>query len=150
MDYSAAVKEMTALASFQTEPLSGPLNIVGQPVLRLRISCAADDPSIIAYLVAVDPQDRLYYLTEGHLRFSQRKIDDSQATLHSYWRRDSQPVPRNEEFDAELTLFPTSALLSKGFRLRLLLASGDSATFGDTPQYRATISAQSKLELLVQ
>jgi predicted acyl esterase len=126
------------------------VEITGQPVLRLRLTCSQQDPSIIAYLVAIDRKGNAFYLTEGHLRLLHRKLDASEQTLHTYTRRDAQPVPKDQETDADLTLLPTSVFLQKGTRLQLLLASGDEATFASSGEYEATISPSSQLELPVK
>jgi uncharacterized protein len=149
VDYAAALKQMSALTSFVTGPLQASLEITGQAILRLRLTCTQQDPSVVAYLVAIDPQGHSFYLTEGHLRLLQRKLDASQQTLHTYRRRDAQPAPRDQEIEADLTLFPTSVLLRSGTRLQLLLASGDDATFASSGGYEATIASSSQLELPV-
>ena len=150
VDYTAALKQMNTLTSFVTVPLPAPMEITGQPVLRLRLTCSQQDPSIIAYLVAIDRKGNSFYLTEGHLRLLHRKLDASEQTLHTYTRRDAQPVLKDPETDADLTLLPTSVFLQKGTRLQLLLASGDEATFASSGQYEATISPSSQLELPVK
>jgi hypothetical protein len=150
VDYSAALRQMSTLTSFVTAPLPAPMEITGQPVLRVRLACSQPDPSILAYLVAIDRKGKAFYLTEGHLRLLHRKLDTSEQTLHSYTRRDAEPVPQNQETEADLTLLPTSVFLQKGTRLRLLLASGDQATFASSAEYEATISASSQLELPVK
>jgi hypothetical protein len=141
---------MSALTSFTTMPLETPLKITGQAVLHLRLTCAHADPSVIAYLVAIDPKGTAFYVTEGHLRLIHRKLNTSEQTLHTYAKKDAQPVTKDAEMDADLTLLPTSVLLPKGMRLRLLLASGDNATFATSGDYEAKISGASRLELPVR
>jgi putative CocE/NonD family hydrolase len=150
VDYTAALNQMSALTSFVTAPLQAPLEITGQAILRLRLTCAQQDPSIVAYLLAIDPQGKPFYLTEGHLRLSQRKFAASEQTLHTYTRRDAQSVSKDQEIEADLTLLPTSVLLRSGTRLQLLLASGDDGTFASTATYEATIFSRSQLELPVR
>ena len=150
VDYSAALKQMNELISFRSAPLVTPLRITGQPVLRMRLTCSAQDPSLIAYLIAVDPTGRSFYITEGHLRLLDRKLDASEQTLHTYTRRNAQPIRGDGEIAADLTLLPTSVFLQKGTRLQLLLASGDNATFATFGAYEVTISPSSQLELPVQ
>jgi putative CocE/NonD family hydrolase len=149
VDYSAALKQMSTLTAFTTAPISEALEVTGQPILRLRLSCSQQDPSILAFLVAIDSEGKSYYLTEGHLRLLHRKLDTSQETLHTYTHRDAQPVPEDQEIEADLTLLPISVLLKKDTRLRLLLASGDDATFVSSGPYAANIFASSQLQLPV-
>jgi uncharacterized protein len=115
--------------------------------LHLRLICAQADPSVIAYLVAVDRKGTAFYVTEGHLRLIHRKLNTSEQTLHTYAKKDAQPVTKDAEMEADLTLLPTSVLLPKGIRLRLLLASGDNATFATSGDYEAKILGASSLEL---
>ena len=118
--------------------------------MRLRLICAQADPSVIAYLVAVDEKGASFYITEGHLRLIQRKLNAAEQTLHTYAKSDAQPVPKDGEMEADLTLLPTSVRLAKGMRLRLLLASGDEATFATSGEYEAQILGSSRLELPVR
>jgi putative CocE/NonD family hydrolase len=147
VSYADALKGMSTLPAFTGEPLTVPLEITGQPVLRLRLACARSDPSVLAYLVAVDPGGRALYLTEGHLRLVHRKPAPAEPTRHTYRREDALPVPVGEEVEADLTLLPVSALLPEGYRLRLLLAAGDRPTFAIGGEYEATISPASRIEL---
>ena len=150
VDYSQALEKMSALSSFSTTPLAAPLEITGQAVLRLRLTSAQADPSVIAYLVAIDPKGTAFYVTEGHLRLIQRRLNTSEQTLHTYAKADARPVTKDTEMEADLTLLPTSVLLRKGMRLRLILASGDDATFATSGDYEAKISGASSLELPVR
>ena len=147
VDYTGVLTKMQALAAFTSEPLAAGLEITGQPVLRLRLKTPQADPSVLAYLIALDPQNRPVYLTEGHLRLIHRKLETSETALHTYLRRDAQPVKPGEEMEATLTLLPLSVLLPQGWRVRLLLASGDTNTFGAAETYPASIQGASKLEL---
>lgn len=150
VDYSKALEKMRALTSFTTAPLASPLEITGQPVLRLRLSCPQTDPSVIAYLVAVGAKGAVFYITEGHLRLIQRKLNASEQTLHTFAKKDAEPVAKDGKLEADLTFLPTSLLLAKGMRLRLLLASGDESTFVTSGEYEAQIAGSSRLELPVR
>jgi hypothetical protein len=77
----------------------------------------------------------------------QGRLDTTQQTLHSYRREDALPVPPQREIVAEVTLLPLSVFLRKGYRLQLVLASGDSATFAAESGFAAVISSSSTLTL---
>lgn len=147
VDYRAALPKMQTLASFTSLPLASAVEITGRPVLRLRLRTAETDPAVLAYLVALDPQNNSVYLTEGQLRLIHRKLDAAAPALHSYIQQDAQPVKAEDEMDAAIALLPLSALVPKGWRLEILLASGDTATFGTAPTYQATLLGSSRLEL---
>lgn len=150
VDYAAALKQMSVLTSFTAAPLPGPLEITGQPVLRLRLTCSREDPSIIAYLVAIDAKGNASYITEGHLRLLHRRLNASRQTLHTYAKQDAQAVAKDTEMEADVTLLPTSVLLPKGTRLRLLFASGDTSTFDTSGEFEVNIFSSSRLELPVR
>lgn len=147
VSYTGVMATLAKLPSFTSAALETTTEITGQPVLRLHLSAGANDAKVMAYLTEVDPQGKSYYLTEGYLRLKQRKIDWSQQTLHSYLQRDAENVPQGKEFEADMTLFPISAVVLKGYRLRLSLASGDGPQFGASRPFQATIFASSELEL---
>jgi putative CocE/NonD family hydrolase len=144
--YTDVLPMMQSLTAFTGIPLDQSVEITGQPVLRLRLHAMREDPSLLAYLVVIDSHNRPIYLSEGHLRLIHRKLDASQATLHTYLRRDASPVRSEEEIEAVITLLPVSALVPTGSRLRLLLAAADDADFPGTP-YSAVIEPSSRLEL---
>jgi putative CocE/NonD family hydrolase len=148
--YDDAMPGMRSLASFTSGPLPKTMVITGQPVLRLRLVCTMPDPSVLAYLVAVDAAGRMRYLTEGELRLIDRKIDPAARTLHSWRRDDARAVPSGTAVDASLTLLPLSAMLRKGDRLLLLLAGGDRSTFVTAGAYDATLFSSSTLELPIE
>jgi uncharacterized protein len=148
IDYTAVLPEMRTLTSFVTAPFPNSVEMTGQPILRLRIACSQKaDPSVIVYLLAIGHDGKASYLTEGHLRIQQRKLNASQQTLHSYMRKDALPIFQRREIEAEITFLPISVLLQKETRLQLLLSSGDKATFGTVGGFKAVISSASTLEL---
>ncbi|PYP90466.1 MAG: hypothetical protein DMG65_11605 [Candidatus Angelobacter sp. Gp1-AA117] len=147
ISYREVMDKFEALPLFLGPALDTPIEITGQPLLRLRLSGNIPDADVMAYLTAVDPQGKTYYLTEGYLRLKLRKVDPSQQTLHSYLQRDLEEIPQGKEFEADLTLFPVSALLPRGYRLRLSLASGDTPQFAKSSPFEANIFSTSELEL---
>jgi uncharacterized protein len=136
--YTDVLPMMQSLPAFTGSPLNQSVEITGQPVLRLRLRPMREDPSLLVYLVVIDSHNQPIYLSEGHLRLVHRKLDTSEATLHTYMRRDASPVKSEEEIEAAMTLLPLSALVPKGSRLRLLLAAADDADFPGMP-YSAVI-----------
>jgi putative CocE/NonD family hydrolase len=148
VDYHPVIEAMQSLPGFTTAPLDRDTEITGQPVLRLSLTRSqAGDPAVFAYLAAVDPQGHAIYLTEGQLRLASRKPAAGPATGHSFRRSDAAPPPIGRSFEADVTLLPTSVLVRKGWRLRLLLASGDRSTFDTAGDFDATVSSESTLIL---
>ncbi|HXH38275.1 MAG TPA: CocE/NonD family hydrolase, partial [Thermoanaerobaculia bacterium] len=137
--YDDVLPGMQTLTSFTTAPIDKPLEITGQPVLHVRLACTGGDPSLFAYLTALDDQGKAVYLTEGQLRLADRK--------GTFLRSDAEPVPNGTPIDATVTFFPTSAVVPAGWRLRLLLASGDTSSFATSGPFDATIFSSSTIEL---
>ena len=147
VDYTDKLPQMEALASFTSSPMEQTVEITGQPVLRISMRVSREDPTLLAYLVTINPHNRPVYLTEGHLRLVHRKADSTEQTLHSYRRGDAQPVKSGDLVETVITLLPTSVLVPAGYRIRLLLASSDRDNFPASPAYSATIDGGSRLEL---
>ncbi len=145
--YGKALARMLELAHFSTAPLTGPLALTGQAILRLRIATARTDPSLFAYLVAIDPQGKPLYLTEGQLRLLHRQADAAQQTLHTYQRRDAQPLAADTTTDVVMTLLPFSAVIPRGSKLELLLAGSDTSAFAATGGFKATVYPGSRIVL---
>jgi uncharacterized protein len=142
---------MSHLTSFVTETFQTNVELTGQPVLRLRMAFSQnDDPSVVVYLLEIGPDGELSYLTEGHLRLLQRKLNTAQQTLHSYKRQDVSALPTMQDIVADMTLLPLSVLIRKGAHLELLLSSGDNATFTESSEFKAILSSASTLELPVR
>lgn len=137
--YTDAMPQLQTLTSFTTAPLDKPIEITGQPSLHVRLSCGGGDPSLVAYLTAVDVAGKAVYLTEGQLRLIDRK--------GTFLRKDAEPVPNGAPVDAVIAFFPTSAVVPAGWRLRLLLASSDTSSFATSGPFAATIFSSSTLEL---
>jgi uncharacterized protein len=137
--YDGVMPQLQTLTSFTTTPLDKPLEITGQPALHIRLSCAGGDPSLFAYLTALDDQGKAVYLTEGQLRLSNRK--------GTFLRGDADPVPNGAPIDATISFLPTSVVVPVGWRLRLLLASGDTSSFTTSGPFAATIFSSSTIEL---
>jgi putative CocE/NonD family hydrolase len=145
--YADVLPKMQSLAAFTTAPLTEAIEVTGQPIARLRLRPSRDDPALIAYLVAIDPHERPIYLTEGHLRLVQREVNGGEQTLHSYLRRDQESAAAGTDLDAVFTLLPTSVLIPKGYRVRLLLAAGERLDFPAPASYTAVLDAGSRLDL---
>jgi predicted acyl esterase len=58
-----------------TAPLNRAVEVTGHPIVHLWVTSTVDDGDFFAYLEEVDKDGRSYYLTEGVLRASQRKLD---------------------------------------------------------------------------
>lgn len=137
------------LLTYTGPALDEDLEITGYPVVTLYVTSTASDGAFYVYLENVDPDGRVTYLTEGHLRALHRRISDRQPPLklfvphHSFLRQDAMPLVPGEVAELRFGLLPVSALVRKGHRLRIAIAGHDKDTFARIPQQGApTIAVQ--------
>jgi uncharacterized protein len=120
--------------SFDSAPMTGDTELVGEPELCLAMTTDQSDGIVIAYLEDVAPEGRVSYLTEGQLRLVHRRTegaacDPAPGSRRSFARADASPVVPGQAMRFELPLLPTAALVKKGHRLRVSLAGADAGTF---------------------
>lgn len=102
------------LLVFTTEPLTGPLEVTGNAVAKIRLRCDTPDADLIVRLCDVYPDGRSFNICEGALRLRFRDGLD-----HEVWL-DAKPV------DVQVRLWPTSMIFNRGHRLRVHIASSSS------------------------
>ena len=87
----------------------------------------------VAY--AIDPQTtkafaggRIHPLGKGALKVSHRKLDPERSTVyrpfHTHLEKDYQPLVPGEAVECEVEFWPTTALIKKGWRIRLDVMPG--------------------------
>lgn len=124
------------LQTYDSLPMTEDTELVGWPVVTLRMCAQTSDPAVFAYIEDVAPDGRVTYITEGQLRAVNRKLADP-AKLpydpgpapHSFNRIDALPVVPGESFTMTFKLYATAALIKKGHRIRLAVAGADLDTF---------------------
>ena len=127
-----------ARLAYTSEPLMHDVEITGHPVVHLNITSTREDGVFFAYLEAVRPDGVSCYLTEGQLRALHRKVWTQSpfsvlGPQHSCLRRDAQPLTPGEPAILAFTMWPISARLPAGYRLRVCLAGSDKTSFGNVP-----------------
>ncbi|TIT26136.1 MAG: CocE/NonD family hydrolase, partial [Mesorhizobium sp.] len=118
--------------------LTRDLEITGHPVVYLNVTSTREDCAFFVYLEAVKPDGESHLLTEGQLRALHRKVwtDSPFSALgpqHSYLKRDAEPLIPGEPAILTFTMFPISARLPSGYRLRVCLAGSDKPNFANVP-----------------
>jgi uncharacterized protein len=132
-------REDRKLLAYTSAPLTKDLRVTGRGRVDLTISSSTTDGAVIAYLEDVAPDGRVTYLTEGHLRLSQRAIADRQLpelagrTPRGYLRADARPMPVGTPTQVRFDLLPTSVVLRAGHRLRVAIAGHDQGHFAPVP-----------------
>lgn len=133
----------TTPAMKKNRTISGPMN------LHLFTSSMAADSSLTAVVTDVAPDGTSTAITGGSLIASQREVTkkrcgsrtefcsvyaDGQITVpwHPYRYDTAQPMEPNEVYDLQLEIFPTTAQVQKGHRLRVVVMSGDTPHRLDT------------------
>ncbi len=121
------------LLSHTSDPLGADLHVLGFPVVTLRMSTAGTDGVVYVYLEAVRPDGTVAYLTEGQLRLLHRKTagppEAGLGVPRTFAGADGQPVRPGQHIELTVELFPVSALIPAGHRLRVAVAGHDAACF---------------------
>ena len=77
----------------------------------------------VPYVVGNPAQGRMYPVGQGALKVSHRKLDPEKSTIyrpyHTHKKEDYQPLTPGEIVEVQVELWPTTALIRKGHRIRL-------------------------------
>ncbi len=98
---------------FDTEPLPAALDILGSPLLRLRLAADAPVARLAARLTEVTPDGASWLVSYGVLNLTHR---DSHAA--------PEPLEPGRIYDIELPFYVTARRLRPGSRVRLALSEG--------------------------
>jgi uncharacterized protein len=134
-DYPDIAARTANETSFDTAPFEAPRRLTGHPSVHLIVRANAADFVVVAYLLAVAPDGRVIYLSEGQLRALHRgKPDDEshpRGPERSFARADAAPVEPGRATALDFSLLPVSAAIPAGYRLRLVVTLGDRDHFAD-------------------
>jgi putative CocE/NonD family hydrolase len=123
-----------SLLTYTSSPLPADVHILGYPVVTLRLATSDTDGAVYGYLEVIDPGGNVSYITEGQLRLLNRQTAGPPEPTRlgvprTFSCTDSQPVPPGRYLDFVVELFPLSALIRAGHRLRVAVAGHDAACF---------------------
>ncbi len=127
------------LLVYESEPIDEDMEITGYPVVTLHADSSETDGAFFVYLEDVAPDGKVTYVTEGILRALHRKVSNEKppytvfGPYHSYKRKDGAALMPGEVAELKFALFPISALLRKGHRIRIAIAGADKDTFHRIP-----------------
>ncbi len=133
------------LQTYTSQPVPGPMNIVGHASVTVYLNANGPDGYLFAYLEDVDPQGHVRYITEGQLRLIHRKLSSEPAPYRSpgvhrsFTRRDAAPMASGERAEIVLDLLPIAFQVRRGHRLRLSIGAADRDNFGPPPPDAATL-----------
>jgi putative CocE/NonD family hydrolase len=108
--------------TFQTEPLSGPLEVTGPISVRLWVSSSAADTDFTAKLVDVYPHGYAMLLVDSIRRMRFRNGYDRE-----------EPMTPGEPYEVEIPLPPISNLFAAGHRIRVDVSSSNFPRFDVNP-----------------
>ncbi len=124
MDYGDRRSADARLLAYTSTPLDEDIEITGSPALTLHMASSQPDGAVIAYLETVKPDGTVVYLSEGGRRLALRG---------GFHRQDLDPVEPGATFTITIQLHALSAVIPKGYRLRVALAGADADTFARYP-----------------
>ena len=116
--------------TFTTPALSEPLALAGPSELRFWALTEASNMDWVVRLADVAPDGSANLITQGWLRASFRRVDESRSRPGSPYLPDDRedPVGIGETTEYRLDIWDTAYKLPAGHRLRMWLASSDSPT----------------------
>ncbi len=124
--------------TFTTEPTPEDIVLAGYLKLVIWVSSTTHDMELHAQVRALDenlkdvpyavgnPEMMKFFpIAHGALKVSHRKLDPKKSTIfrpfHTHLKKDYQPLQPGEAVEAEVELWPTTAVIKKGYRLRLYI-----------------------------
>ncbi len=141
-------------ASFVTEPLTEDTLLAGYIKLGLWASSTSSDMDIFASVRVIDEKNEEvayglsptvgdYPVGLGWLKVSHRKLDKEKSTIyrpyHTHLKADYAPLTSSKEVvEVEVELWPMTALIKKGHRIRLDVQPADGCSHGNRKAYDAT------------
>ncbi len=136
--------------TFVTEPVPEDIVIAGYLKLGVWVSSTTHDMELhaqvrvidennrdVVYAVYPNPMSAEFPMAHGGLKVSHRKLDPVKSTVyrpyHTHLKKDYQPLKPGEIVECEVELWPTTALVKKGQRIRLFIqpASGVGITLAE-------------------
>ena len=133
-----AENSSTSGISFITGPLAEDILIAGYMKLGIWVSSTTHDMELHVSVRVMDENNmevryplgvfdvttgKAFPVAFGALKVSHRKLDPQKSTIyhpyHTHKKEDYQPLKPGEPVEAEVELWPTTALIKKGYRIRL-------------------------------
>jgi len=123
--------------TYTTAPMQSPTKIRGLISANLWATLSTTDATLIAVLSEVEPSGASNQITAGFLLASQRAIDPTLSTYgphgkpmirpwHPFTKESQQAVTPNEPTEYDVEIYPTSAIVKPGNRLRLTIGTANT------------------------
>jgi uncharacterized protein len=136
-DTNNVTYEATSL-TYTTPPMQADTKIAGLITANLWAKLSTTDATLIGVLSEVEPSGASNQITAGFLLASQRAVDPALSTYgpnklmirpwHPFTKESQQAVTPNEPTEYKVEIYPTSAIVKAGDRLRLTVATANTFT----------------------
>jgi predicted acyl esterase len=136
--YAGGTPRWSTGVSFVSVPLEEDVVLAGYMRAQLWVSSTSSDMDVFVSLRVMDEQDReiryesvvppidpfaIHPVGHGLLKVSHRMLDDARSTeywpVHTHRQADHQPLVRGDVVLVEVGLYPSTALIRSGCRLRV-------------------------------
>lgn len=140
--------------SFVTDPMAADTTLAGYIKLVTWVSSTSSDMDIFASVRVIDENNEevpyalslnagYYPVGLGWLKVSHRKLDEKRSTIyrpyHTHLKSDHAPLKSSSEVvPVGVELWPTTALVRKGSRIRLDVQPADGCNQGNKSAYDAS------------
>jgi putative CocE/NonD family hydrolase len=131
VDYGDRAGPDRKLLTYTSAPLERDIEVTGAAAVTLHLASTRADGAVFAYLETVAPDGRGLYLSEGELRLPLR---GARGADPSFLKADMAPLSPGQVIEASLRLHAVSAVVPKGYRLRIAIAGADADAFARYPQ----------------
>ena len=138
--YNNRKEEDARCLMYTSAPLQEDIEITGHPVVTLFMTSTHEDGMVHAHFEFIDEKGDIHWITDGQLRFMHRKISEEEppykifVPYHSYLKKDELPLIPGEIAEISFGMQPTSLIIKKGCRLRLVIAGADKESFARYPK----------------
>lgn len=131
ISYPDRAERTAKLLHYDTPPMARDEELTGSPIVHLFVSSSREDAAFFVYLDDVAPDGRVTYLSEAVLRgifrnSSPKPVDYKTIGVNrSFYRADASLMKPGNIYEIDVDMFPVSALIAKGHKLRFSLAGAD-------------------------
>jgi putative CocE/NonD family hydrolase len=128
------------LLTYTSAPLEHDLEITGNPIVTLFISCSTTDGAVFVYLEDVHPDGKVTIVTDGCLRPIFHKMSDEKppywqaGPYRAYRKADANPLEIGKVTELTFDLFPVSYLYRVGHSIRMAISGADADNFVQIPK----------------
>ena len=125
----ASETDPPSILTWQSEPLTSALDIVGDVELQLEAISTASDTAWFAFLQDVRPDNSVTEITAGYLRAGLREVDETESRegFPVLPCNNFVPVPIGKKVNYRIPLIATAWRIKPGHCIRLFLTSDDQS-----------------------